>query len=204
MPPQAPTPQQDPYEFIMNPQKPAKGPLLGGSFKLKILLIVIVTIIFIIGGVILGNILGAEKKAQQERLIEIAQTQTEIIRLATLAENKANGSDLKALNLISKLSVQSSSNEIDNVLKKNKVKVNSKILSKKKNAKNDEMLTQASSTSSFDSVYKKLLIEQISEYQNQLKNAFNGASKSQKEILNEAGLSNTLILDSLNRSVSPS
>ncbi len=168
--------------------------------KVKIAFLVLVAFILIFGSVIFSKLMNASSNERKERLVSIAQTQTEIMRITGLAETKTNGSDLQNLNIITKLSVQSSSNDTNELLVKNKIKPESKLLNKGRDSKNDELLTQATNNSSFDSTYRKLLQEQLTKYQSQLKTAFENGTKAQKEVFSEAGQSNTLILEALKRS----
>ncbi len=196
MPPQAPIPQQDPYEFILNPEKPKRqSPLGGASFGLKIALVALVAIIIIIGGVVAGKMLGASQDAQKDQLIEIAQTQNEIIRVATTASSQASSSNVKALATTTKISVQSSQNQIVDQLGKYGVKkVDNKLLGKTKNSKNDALLNEAKANNRYDETYRKILQEQLDDYQTKLKGNFQSATKKEKPILNTAFESNALII----------
>lgn len=193
MPPNQP-PTPDPYGFILNPEKPKRGLLFGGGIKFKLILTGIVAFIVITGGVILGNSLDGPRDAQKDRLIEIAQTQTEIVRLSTIAENKAGAPSTKSLAITTKLSTESSLNQTKEALAKYGVKSDVKLLNQGKNQKSDTLLDEATNNNRFDETYKKLMSEQLANYQKLLKSAFESGSKSEKVVLNSAGVSNTLVL----------
>lgn len=190
----------DPYGFIMNPQKPKRPALFGGGMKLKFVVIGIIVVLVMILGVGVSNILSASGNAQKNKLIKLAQTQTEIVRLANAAAIKAATPETKSLAITTQLSVESSGNQTKDALSKYGVKANAKLLSAGKDAKSDATLDEATKTSRYDEAYKKLLSEQLSDYQKQLKSAFDSATKKQKIFLNNAGNSNTLILSTFEQS----
>lgn len=195
MPPQSAPP--DPYGFIMNPGKPKRPPLLGGGLRVKLLLVAILAIIVIVVGLIVGNILGSSNDAQKERLIEVAQAQTEIVRVSTTAASKANSSDTKAIAYTNKISVQSAANQTTTQLSKYGVKTDGKLLGQGKNAETDKLLADAASNNRYDETYKKILAEQLDNYQKLLKSAFESGGKTEKVMLNRAANSNTLVVSML-------
>ncbi len=194
MPPQS---APDPYGFILNPEKPKRPPLFGGGLKFKLILVAVVAIIVIIVGVIVSNILGSSNDAQKERLIEVAQAQTEIVRVSTTAATKANSSDTKAIAYTNKISVQSAVNQTTAQLSKYGVKTDGKLLGQGKNTETDKLLADAASNNRYDETYKKILAEQLDNYQKLLKGAFESGGKTEKIILNRAASSNTLVVSML-------
>ena len=187
----------DPYGFILNPEKPKRPPLFGGGLKFKLILLAVVAILVIIFGVIVSNILGSSNDAQKERLIEVAQAQTEIVRVSTTAASKANSSDTKAIAYTNKISVQSAVNQTTAQLSKYGVKTDGKLLGQGKNAETDKLLADAASNNRYDETYKKILAEQLDNYQKLLKGAFESGGKTEKVMLNRAASSNTLVVSML-------
>lgn len=193
MPPQSSP--NDPYGFILNPEKPKRRlPFSGGSFGMKLALVAIVTILIIIVGVILGNVLGSSNEAQKQRLIELAQAQTEIVRVSTTASGKLSGTDIRGVAFTNKLSVQSSLNQTTAQLSKYGVKANPKLLGQGKNSETDKLLADASANNRYDETYKKILDEQLDNYQKLLKNSFETESKTEKLMINQAAASNQLVM----------
>jgi len=143
--------------------------------------------------------LGSGDKVQKERLLEIAQAQTEIVRLSSQASQKAGSIETRSLAITTRLSVQSSANQTTEALTKYGVKANSKMLSKGKNSKSDDLLTEAAKNNRFDETYKQILNEQLSNYQKLLKASFDSGTKKEKVFLGNAGASNTLILGTLQK-----
>ncbi len=161
---------------------------------MKIALVAVVAIIIIIGGVVLGNILGSSSDAQKQRLIELAQSQTEIVRVSTAAATKANSSDTKAIAYTNKISVQSALNQTTAQLSKYNVKSDGKLLGQGKNAETDKLLADAASNNRYDETYKKILAEQLSNYQKLLQNTFESSNRTEKLMINQAANSNTLVI----------
>jgi len=78
---QAPAPaasSQDPYDFILNPQKPAKKSMLpsGNSMLQRVVLVVGGLTALVVIAVIFISILGAAGKEKTASLLTIAQQQT--------------------------------------------------------------------------------------------------------------------------------
>lgn len=161
---------------------------------MKLALVAIVTILIIIVGVILGNVLGSSNEAQKQRLIELAQAQTEIVRVSTTASGKLSGTDIRGVAFTNKLSVQSSLNQTTAQLSKYGVKANPKLLGQGKNSETDKLLADASANNRYDETYKKILDEQLDNYQKLLKNSFETESKTEKLMINQAAASNQLVM----------
>src|SRR3989344_578079 len=89
--------QPDPYGFITNPAKPTRPTLFGGGMKLKLIVVGAITVLLIILGIIVSTMLSAPNNAQKDKLIKLAQTQTEIVRLASAATNKAATPETRSL-----------------------------------------------------------------------------------------------------------
>lgn len=187
-PPNPAAPKND-YDFIMNPSKPPKKPLLdlasGGMLKKGLVLgggLIILIIVLSLG----LSFLGSAGKAHKQRLIEIAQTQTEIVRIAEAAEKKVGGRDLlfKISNV--KLTVGSSEVEVINALSKRGVKVKDKVLALGQNSKNDAALVEGEQTGRFDDTYQALLDEQLTNYRLRLQSAYDSSSPAEQQIIESA------------------
>lgn len=200
MPPSQPQyPQQNPYDFIMNggqPQPKRGLSLPGGGSKLQRVLL------FAGGGSVLlvlllmvFSLLSGGSGDQNQRLLGIAQQQAEIVRVTTLARDKARTSATQSLAATTSITIQSSQNDISGLLKKAKVKTDAKILASKNDPKTDSTLEAAAQNNRYDEVFTELLIREIKEYQADLKEAYDGtSSKTQKEILEAAFTSASTLL----------
>jgi len=193
--------QNDPYGFIMNPEKPPKkAPLNIGGGNPMITRIIIVAaglmlliILFVIGFSLLNN----AGKAQNQKLLEVVQTQTEILRVAEATNDKTSDSHLVDVISNTQLSVRSSLNETLAALSARGSKPKEKELAMGQNAKNDELLTTAEANSNFDETYHAILKQQLENYQQQLEGAAGGATNEEKAILASAYEQSSLLLKQL-------
>ena len=97
------------YDFILDPQKPPRSPLpfsTGGKFQ-KILIIGGGIIILIVLAVVANSLLSGSANAQNNKLLTLAKTQTEIIRIIDEADDKVTDQELRNLSINTKLSVAS-------------------------------------------------------------------------------------------------
>lgn len=193
--------QNDPYGFIMNPEKSAKkAPInIGGdNSKMTRIIVVVVGFVLLIVLIVIGfSFLNSAGKAQNQKMLEVTQTQTEILRVADATNEKVSGVSL--LNVISntKLSVQSSLNETIAALNKRGIKPKEKELAMGQNANNDKLLTSAEQNSKFDETYKAILKQQLENYKVQLQGAAGGANPDERAILASAYEQSDLLLKQL-------
>lgn len=183
------TQPNDPYGFIMNPEKPSRPPLvnLNSSSMLQRALVFGGLVIFIIILLIMGmNFLNRSSNAQSEKLLDVVMSQNEIVRISSSAQEKITDKDLLYRAINTQISVDSSKQELIAVLSKRKVKVDDKKLAKGQNSENDSLLVQGEQSGKFNEAYEKLLDKQLSDYQTLLQNAYDGSSTAEKEIIQKA------------------
>lgn len=177
------------YEFIMNPGTPPKKPLLnlGEASMLKrgifagaglLILIMVVSVIF--------SFLNGAGRAHQDRLLEIAQTQSEIIRVAESAQEKIGERDLLFLANNVVLTFKSSQQDIASALTERGIKKVEKKLTDAENPENDAVLIEGEQNGKFDETYRALLEQQLNNYGIQLQAAYEGSNAKEKQILETA------------------
>lgn len=180
-------PQPNPYDFIMNgsPQAPkSRIPFSGNtnSTKSKIMIFVGSIVVLIIVGILLMSILGGSKDSTQQ-LVSIAQEQEEIVRIANLATGKARTQAAVNLSASTAISVSSTQKQIIGLIGK-KAKVDAKKLALKKDLKTDQALTVADQNNNFDEVFTQTLQTELTDYQANLKKAYDTTSnKKSKAVL---------------------
>ena len=193
LPPQQPEP--NPYDFIYG--TPAKKKSLApGGMKGRIIVVAVILVVLIILFVVVMSFLGSAGKARTQKYTELAQRQTEIIRLATIGEQKSTSLETKSLAITTRLSVSSSQSEMSAVIEKNGVsaKALSKQLTASKNSKSDEALAEAERNNRFDETFTQLITTEINNYKIQLNSAASGATKSDTAVLQKAfSQANTII-----------
>lgn len=190
MPPTNNQQSSDPYGFIMNaPPKPPRKPLLdGSSMGVRIAVVVGGIVLLIVIGVIASSLLNQGNAAQKQKMLDVAASQAEIIRISTLAEKDITSSSTLNYAKTTKISTQSSQNALAASLKKKGVsdKAFAAIRASAKNSKNDKTLETAKSTNKYDETYIKLINESLTNYQKLLLSAAGGATIAEKKILQTA------------------
>jgi hypothetical protein len=191
-PPQAP--QQNPYDFFLNPQQPARPPRFrlpignGSTLQQKALVGGGLAVILILLLVIVSAILGGGNKKQSAQLLTIAQQQTELIRVADLAKDQTavRDSDTQVLSVNTGLSLSSAQNQLLPLIKTVKSPTDKK-LSLRLNEQTDSKLTTAAQDNRYDEIFTSIINEQLVAYQASLKTAYNSShSTKEKNILNSA------------------
>lgn len=182
----------------MNPQQPQKrsGFSLSGG-KNRILILIGGGIVILGVGIILVSLLFGGNGENSQKLLGIAQTQTELIRLAEQAKGKARTS--AAVNLATTVSatVTSSENQTLPIVKRSGAKTDVKTLALKRTAKTDQQLASAEQSSQYDTVFITVMTTQLQSYQTQLKDAYASLKKpTDKQVMKSAYDSTTLILKS--------
>lgn len=158
------------YDFITNPSTPPKpGPFGSGGLSKKklalfaggglLLLIVIVSVA--------ASMLGGGP-TNTDHLLAVAAKQNEIIRISDVAIKEAKGIEARNLAMTTKLSLRSDQSLLTAALKAQKVKVPKA----SKNAKTDQMLTEATQNNRFDEVYLKFTQAELVDYQKKLNTAY--------------------------------
>jgi hypothetical protein len=175
------------YDFILNPSKQGKKSLFGGSSKKQRLLMTIIAggiglvLVFIVLGVVFGGGSGSE-----ERLNGLVQQQTELIRVAGLADKDAADANAKNLATTVELSLTSAKTKTTTALTKGGGKLQSKQLGAKKDADTDKALAAAKQANRFDEVFMSTMKTELTDYQSELKDFYDTTdSKSEKALLQQ-------------------
>lgn len=183
MPPQ----QQNQYDFIMAPNsKPAGFSFMGNNKGARIAVVALLVIIIFVLGAVVNSFLNKGDQAQTQRLVEITQAQTEIIRVSSLAKTKATDINTRNYALNAQLSVESSQIQVKKVLAARGVKDKSlsKQLAASKNPKTDAALDEATKNSRFDETFITILNKQLTDYQKLLQAAYVGSTPTERTALN--------------------
>lgn len=181
-----PTNQNNQYDFILNPQKPPKQPLkiFGGNAMVQRAVIVGAGLILLIVSIIfVMSFLNKASNAQAQKLIELGQTQQEILRVAETADDKINDSDLNRTRITAIIATRSAIKDTTDALAKRGKKADEKLLARGQNPNNDQILTSAEQNSRFTEAYEALLKQQLDNYLLQIKSVHDSGSASEKESL---------------------
>lgn len=175
--------QNNPYEFIMNPQQPVRRNPFGGGFLLKIVLIIgvggFIAIILYVYAMTTGT-----ASTSNETFINIGQQQAEIKRVATSGTTVARNQNVKNFGSNTALTLTSNQFDLLTFLAKRGVKVENKTLGLKQNPVTDQKLTTARDASLYDEAYTEVLVSELKAYQGSLQAAYSKTeSQTEKDLL---------------------
>lgn len=171
------------YDFFLSqPPSPRGGTQLSSGMGMRIA--------FAAGGLVL--LIGAvffvisllPKNNDGKNLMEYAQVQQELYRVAGQGTHQASDQAVKNFALNTTLTVETDQAQLVSFLGKIGLKVKLKDLSLKKNLKTDRTLQSAAATSSFDSSYVSIMQSEFTAYETSIKKAAAVVqSKSAQKIL---------------------
>jgi len=166
---------QSNYDFIMNPQRPAKPrfSLLGhGSMRKRLVMIGGGAIAFIIVVALAGSLLGGGTGSTVANLTSLAQTQAELARVATEGSNQATqaGDQVLAVNI--QLTLITQQKALLDLLAKSGKMPELKVLALKKDSTTDAQLTTAQQNSTYDIVFAQIMQAKLVAYRAELKTAY--------------------------------
>ncbi len=181
---QLPEADNNPYGFIMNPQKPPRRSFSfggGNNMVQKIAVIGGGLIALIIIFSVASSFLNGADNAQKDKLISLANVQAEIIRMVdTASENLSDQSLLYKASTV-KISVESSQKEVLSALTDRGKKVKDEDIAVQ-NPANDAALSEGQQNSRYDEAYSQLLDEQLADYRQQLQAVYDSGNPNEQEM----------------------
>jgi flagellar basal body-associated protein FliL len=200
---QTPTPSAPPggqfdssqFDFIMNPQKPAKKSLLPPtSPKTRLMVYISLGIIGVLLIIILASSLFGGSSSGTEQVVTIARQQNEIIRIAEQGNKKAGSLQTKKLAAITKSTVTTDQKNTLAYLEKQKKKLKDKDLRLFQDKEVDTDLANAERNGRFDEVFSRIILEKLTEYKSTMQTAYENVGPNGKELLDRQFKSVDLIL----------
>ena len=185
----------EPYTFILDAQAPPKRSAFASMSTLKRVLV-------IGGAVALGIVLVltvlslfAPKDDAVTLLTTLVQEQQEIVRVADLGSQSANGASVRNLATNVSLSVGSDQTQMMQYLSSIKKPVNKKKLAIKYDAKTDQTLQSARQTNTFDHATVQSLQMLLVEYRANLNSTYQGVKgpKAREQLKNSYQAADLLI-----------
>lgn len=196
--PQGPPPDpNDPYAFIMNhgAQQPQKrmGLPRGNSTLQRALIIAGGFLGILVVGLFAMSLFGGSGNRNAE-LLNLAQEQTEIIRIANLASSERAVRSTATQNLAANTSITVSTSKTQTLALISGKKPGEKTLALKKSTKTDTLLSEAAANNQYDSVFTETITAKLKTYQSDIKKLYTGnKSKKEKAVL-ESAYNGTVIL----------
>lgn len=193
-------PQGQPYDFIMNPQKPPKKSFFGGSTSplIRVAIILVSILLLLLLLIILKNALAGKPKL--DSYVTVAQDQQELIHLATNASQQqdlsTNNHNLAAT---AQLSLASGQSQVLKYLSSNRFKVSAKTLALKVSANTDQQLASAEAAGTYNQTFQSIMQSQLNSYANDMKLAYQqNSGKNGRALLNNQYNQAVLLLQQTN------
>lgn len=175
------------YDFILKTEEPKQKPLLSRLNKKRLLLLMaIIATCLIILGIVMSSLNAKADAAQKQRLVQIAQMQTEIVRLAGIGAEKAVKPENQSRARAIRDGISSSLDATIKMLGYRGETPSDEILSATKNPESDNNLNKAAVYGSFDKTFEKLIDNQILDYQRLVLEADKAGSPSEQQTLEAA------------------
>lgn len=192
------------FGFIMEPPPPPRRSLLPTNASLPLRIGVVAggfIVLLILFSVVKGLLSGS---GNTPALISVAQDQQKIIHVTTSVITPQNDQAVLSDNnknfaATAQLSMLSAQQQMLLYLKSNGKKVNAKTLNLKINAMTDQQLAASATNSTYDSTFKQIMQDQLSEYQASLKQAYQQTgSAAGRKLINDDYKASQLLLTDLN------
>jgi hypothetical protein len=193
--PTLPTPD-NPYGFILNPNKNETRKFLpSNSRKTRILIILLASIIVLLLVSMLFSMISRNSSAQVTRLKDLLAEQQEIIRVSAIGlENISTAETRNYLTTIN-YSAASQQQQLSKYLSGKKVTIEKTLYDSKLDTTTDKQLAAAVQNNKYEQIYDSILLTLLTEYQKDLKEAYKKATTNEsKAILTSSFNSVSLLL----------
>ena len=178
------------YDFILGQgQKPKKSLLPGGGGRsgllMRIIIVAVIAIVVFVAGIIVYNVATASSRAYPKKLLSLAQTQQELIRVTDMGVTSARAVETKNKATNAQLTVISDQTLLLATIKTYGLKPTAKTLALKANTQTDTTLGKAIADNTFDSVYTSVFDQILATYKQELQSAYSQAKTSKEKALLE-------------------
>jgi hypothetical protein len=177
--------QQNPYEFITNPEhgRHFRGPNFG-SKKRQIFIGIIFAVVVLTLSTVVGTLLLNSGDDKNENLINLEAYQTEIDRVITLGQKAVVDPQINQQLSTLKIVVSSDQKQLSELLLERNVKTTALQLSVQKDTKIDTALDNAAKIGNFDETLQQTIDSLAKEYYTALTNAKKDAvSKKEQDLI---------------------
>ena len=183
-------PQNDQYNFILNPnaqkKKPSLVPTPTGTTQRVLLIVGVITIVvmLLVVGFSLFSRIG---KVDNQDLIRAQAYQTEILRIVDIGQKEVKTDRIRTEIATLRATTQSDLTTLADILIKRKETVTALQLNAKKNADLEGALAKAKETGAYDSAFEAALQDTVAAYYKELQSALAEATTQiEKDALKNA------------------
>lgn len=184
-------PYSNPYDFIVNPDKPSRKQLValpgGGNPMLgRFIIVAVGVIVLIIAAVVVASLLSGSGNIPNMTIV--AEDQAELVRVATLA-TQAQSNDVSQQTTMnfaqnSALSIASDQQQLLSFLSSHNTKLSTKTLALKDNPHTDQVLNAAAASSTYDPAFLTAMQGDYTIYVNDIKTAYaKSTNPTEKQLL---------------------
>lgn len=201
-PPPAPLPngKSNEYDFILNSTSSPKGgfssKLGGSSTAQRLILVVGGAVVMLLIVIVLFSVVFKGGGGTAAQLMDLAEQQNEIARVADIGVNKATSSATKNFAHTTKLSLLSDQQQTLALLKKIGRKVNVKLLGSKNNPVTDQQLDDATANNEFDTTFTKIITDELTSYRSSVQADYKSATgTNEKQLLQDSFNSVSILIN---------
>lgn len=186
--------QQNPYEFILNPETNRRsGPaFLQDPFMRKIVLVLFIAVIVVIGIIFFSVLFGGDGGAQD--LNTLAAQQTEINRIAAIGLENGKSPEVLQLSTTTLAVIRTDLSATTAYLSGSGVKLTPAQLAARSDPKTTTTLTAAQQRNTFDDEFLPILEQLFATYKQDIQASINKGGGPKKQQLLESVASNVLLL----------
>lgn len=180
-------PDQNQYNFILDPSQPNKKPsALQNPKQRKIMAVIFVAVVVLLVTVIAAVILSSGKQSNKSS-VDVAAYQTELLRLTDLGLKSGKSTDVLGKIATLQAFISSDLSATTSRLAKNGTKLSPLQLGSKSSTEADKQLESASARGAFDEVILDVIESTSASYKQSLQTALNESSSPKfKEVLETA------------------
>lgn len=189
---------QSSYDFILNAQEPPPPSFMARLNKKHLIIFgAILGAILIIALMIMSTINTQANNEQKDRLVAVAQYQTEIGRIAEIGAEKAEDSTSQTLAEEIKSSMDESLEITQQLLRNRGANLDDVDFQAKENGEIDTQLDDSVESNNFDKTFDEIIKTNLEDYQLVLTSTENKANDTEKMVLQEAYNEAVLILEQI-------
>lgn len=173
----------DPYGFITNPENNRRKINFGNTPKQRMVIVGVLIVLLIVVSIVVISVFNRAANAQKQRLSEIAQTQTEIIRISEIGDKESSNIDTLSMAVNTRLTMESDLQETNSLLAKHGVKLKDSTLKLKENEATDTALERAVINNQFDDEFTSIIEKQLQDYGRLIQDAYENGNSAEKQVL---------------------
>lgn len=175
------------YDFILKTEEPEQKPLLSRLNKKRLLIFMaVIATCLITLGIVMSSLNAKADAAQKQRLVQIAQLQTEIVRVAGIGAEKAVKPENQSRARAIRDGIGSSLDTTIKLLGFRGETPTDETLAATKNPETDTSLDKAAVYGTFDRTFEKLIDKQILDYQRVVLAADKAGNTSERKAMESA------------------